>query len=786
MADKGLPQKRVSRACTYCRARKSRCDLDASGGQPPCGRCVKENRECVLATSNRGGSRVRKKKATDGNVSGSHLHLGVIQEDGDPSTSHSATLQTSPSFQRPLPPAIATHVSGRPRPLPSSTNPEPDDGDNEDDDASTADSALATAIPRNPSDAWQLLKDVATREADALRREASNNAQLSAGNGSSSDDRREARGSVNGIHAGIASYRLVREGYLPVDVIQMLVRRYSEHYHPYLPLVPRKYFQPSQLDAFAISNKHLLTAVLTISSKDLIEQPNIHTCCSRYMHDLISGIAAGADCEVEAVEALLLLAEWEPQGLRNRIEAVGRGEEDRAAWMHVGIALRSAYFLGIDRTSFRTEDPDTDTSDHDRKRFAWASCYVSDRLISVRVGRAFWSRGPGPMTGLSSRDFPSLAPQAPSDEDHAKIFQATLDLTQLYTNVHDVLYSGMRTSGQMMLMGDYVKYVDDFRAAIARWNTSWGPLACSHHIKCTLQLSYEYLVLYTNAFVFQAAISQAIARHTKHPPPGATTTATPSASHTNSDPSVTLRDHLKSTFSCVASMPDARFIFSSLAAAKAYLTLLSTQIDPARHLRYLPLRYYLYGIYSAVFLYKARSFGVMDALEERQVRQLVYQTTEVLKRASVSAQDPGSRYARLLELLWLKSAPSVPRTAERHHQVQSQGPMPGQAQPSMSSPAEASDTGLSSTGSLRMDAHGFMQFSPANDFSWLDLEAVGDFVSGDQMGGMPPNLGEYTSGGYGMDQGAMGWAQGAGVGAGVGPGGAAGGWQFDLNGNLLF
>ena len=194
------------------------------------------------------------------------------------------------------------------------------------------------------------------------------------------------------------------------------------------------------------------------------------------MHELISGIAAGIDCDVEAVEALLLLAEWEPQGLRPRIERVGRGEEDRAAWMHVGLALRSGYFLGLDRTSFRGDSGDTETEA--RRRLAWTSCYISDRLISVRIGRAFWSRGPGPMTGLVSQDFPSLQPMKDGDEDHARIFQATLDLTQLYGNVHDVLYSGMRTSNQMMLMGDYVKYVDDFRLAILRWKSLWGTLAC--------------------------------------------------------------------------------------------------------------------------------------------------------------------------------------------------------------------------------------------------------------------------------------------------------------------
>jgi hypothetical protein len=286
-------------------------------------------------------------------------------------------------------------------------------------------------------------------------------------------------GVVGGYHAGlgIQAYRLVQNGSLSRETVSQLITRYAENFHPYLPLVPRKYFDPAELDSFASGEKHLLTAVLTIASKDLVDMPQVHDYCSKYMHDLISGIAAGVDCDVEAVEALLILAEWEPQGLRPRIEAVGRGEEDRAAWMHVGLALRSGYFLGLDRTSFR-DDPTADAQSDGRKRLAWASCYISDRLISVRIGRAFWSRGPGPMTGLVSKDFPSLQPLVSGDEDYAKIFQATLDLTQLYGNVHDVLYSGMRASSQMMLMGEYVKYIDDFRVAISRWNRVWGKLKC--------------------------------------------------------------------------------------------------------------------------------------------------------------------------------------------------------------------------------------------------------------------------------------------------------------------
>jgi hypothetical protein len=334
-----------------------------------------------------------------------------------------------------------------------------------------------SSVPRNPSDAWQCLTGIATQGAgatsearnDHIRSESTTFPYNSLRNGVISD--------FSSSTTGIKTYRLVQSRALDPETVWQLVSRYAENFHPYLPVVPRKYFRRVALDAFATNEKHLLTAVLTIASKDLVDQPEIHEYCSKYMHELVSDIAMGAECDVEAIESLLLLAEWEPQGLRPRIERVGRGEEDRAAWMHVGLALRSGYFIGMDRTSFRG-DSSSDSEGEARRRLAWASCYISDRLISVRIGRAFWSRGPGPMTGLVSQDFPSLQPDNEGEEDYSKILQAMLDLTQLYGNVHEVLYSGMRTSNQMMLMGDYVKYVDDFRLAILRWKSIWGSLDC--------------------------------------------------------------------------------------------------------------------------------------------------------------------------------------------------------------------------------------------------------------------------------------------------------------------
>ncbi|KAJ9286737.1 transcriptional regulator family: Fungal Specific TF [Paecilomyces variotii] len=676
--------KRVSRACLHCRQRKSRCDLDISPnpGTPPCQRCLRDKRECVLGSSNRGGRRIRKNKISNITPAAVPTPTMTVQLE-DTSSSPNSDRSHFPVYSESFVYVQSEHA------VANGTTAK------DDEIASNADSAIEE-VPRNPSDAWQCLSRVANRGAettDAERledRQSGDSSDLPSTNGTQNGQRVDyhARSRIN-------EYTLIQNRSLDPETVWFLVSRYAEHFHPYFPLVPRRYFDRNALGTFATKEKHLLTAVLTIATKDLVERPDIHEHCSQYMHELISGIAAGADCGVEAVEALLLLAEWEPHGLRPGKTPVGRGEEDRAAWMHVGLALRTGYFLGLDRTSFRGDcagDPQTD----ERKRLAWANCYISDRLISVRIGRAFWSRGPGPMTGLVSQDFPSLQPMNEGDEDYANIFQASLDLTQLYGNVHDVLYSGMRTSNQMMLMGDYVKYADDFRSGILRWNQKWGNLACSHHIKATLRMSYEYLRLYTNAFAFQAAISQTLVSKPKddvHP----------------------LREHLRTTFSNLSSMQDARFIYDSVDAAKAYLNLLVRDVDPECHLRYMPLRFYFYGIYAAVFLYKARSFGVLRPKEELVVRELVSRTTEKLNRASPGPDDIGSRYARLLELLWKPKSTITALQSPQETHFSNDVPVPA---PIPSVP-EA----------------GYMQFSPANDFSWLDLEAVGDYVDPEQMTG---------------------------------------------------
>ena len=87
---------------------------------------------------------------------------------------------------------------------------------------------------------------------------------------------------------------------------------------------------------------------------------------------------------------------------------------------------------------------------------------------------AFKTTGTGPMTALHAKDFPSLQPRLNRYDDFAAIFQANLELTQLFSNAHDVLYATKSRSNQLNFGGEYVKYIDDFRVALRSWHSTWG------------------------------------------------------------------------------------------------------------------------------------------------------------------------------------------------------------------------------------------------------------------------------------------------------------------------
>lgn len=84
---------------------------------------------------------------------------------------------------------------------------------------------------------------------------------------------------------------------------------------------------------------------------------------------------------------------------------------------------------------------------------------MSDRQLSTRLGKGFWARGPPPSTMKSIADFPTLQAQKLGSENLALLFQANLELTQLFGNTHDILYSSTSHREQLYMGGEYIRYI---------------------------------------------------------------------------------------------------------------------------------------------------------------------------------------------------------------------------------------------------------------------------------------------------------------------------------------
>jgi hypothetical protein len=214
-----------------------------------------------------------------------------------------------------------------------------------------------------------------------------------------------------------------------------------------------------------------------------------------------------------------------------------------------------------------------------------AVVYLADRQISVRMGQSFWSRGPSLSTRFTINDFPTLQPGSDAEDDQASVLQATIELTQLLHNVHDIFYSSKTRTMEMMRMGDYSRYLDDFLKALMSWDQIWGKLKVSPKLKCTLRLMYEYLCLYVNAFSLQSIISR-------------TFTSGPNITSMSTSTSLSSKSSLFPRG--IMASPDGRFIFEAIRAARMILKIF-TEIDTVKDLRYMPTRFYLLSVLEIYF-----------------------------------------------------------------------------------------------------------------------------------------------------------------------------------------
>ncbi|QUC20921.1 uncharacterized protein UV8b_05162 [Ustilaginoidea virens] len=710
--------KRVSRACLSCRSRKTRCDLDSEGrsGIPPCRRCVEHQLECVLAISRRGGRRIKGvRNSTTQPVNpdrktgptpfgqkppSTAIHDdddgdggdGGDNSDGDESDHSRQTGQSCGADHRPIvvrdsrtwPPAPQQTGNWRAGSFEAGSDRDMEDSRTSPDGL---EGHIASTDLLNPSDALGLLAQVA--DLDPASQKHTVKAKTGAARGHVAGRRQDAG------RTAVGQYPPLHEGAFSVSDASYLLKRYHDKFHPFFPVAHGKIFKEGSISEWAEKEPHLLTAILTVASKDDPAWSHVYEACSRHIESFMSNLIYAGSSSIGSVEALLILSEWAPQRPQEN-SAIGCGQEDHGAWMIVGLAIRLGYLQRLEQAALLPDEGKL-SEEMSRKRVVWAACYISDRQVSIRLGKGFWSRGPGPALNLRAADFPTLHAQGLGPDNMGLLFQAHLELTQLISNAHDILYSSTTHRKHLYVGGEYVRYIDDFATMLRKWKLLWANHSFTPPVKASLVLSFEFLRLYINAFAFEANLNRAAAQNAQESP----------------------RRSNGPLFSNVAGKPDARFIYESIDAANSLLSILNSFIDPVAGLKCMPLKYCLYVIYAAVFLFKARLAGAISSEGDRGVRRAIQGTISQLQKTSDNPQSLGRRYATSLRLLWRKSSAkqssqdcSMRSDAVSEPSEPLVGEAEGQERPAPTAAAKPA-----------------MDMDPLSGFSWRDLDSLGQFIA---------------------------------------------------------
>ncbi|POR37074.1 Uncharacterized protein TPAR_02721 [Tolypocladium paradoxum] len=667
-------------------------DSDGVTGNPPCRRCVEHQLECVLAKSRRGGRRIKGVKGgLPANNSSGHGYGDISPS----ANGQGANRDEDVGEYRRQP---DQHQQGQEEPEALQGWPSPRSAPNwrgESPSGSTQDlevsrrasegleGHIASTDLLNPSDALDLLAQVADLDPG--------------GHGNSSGragaNSRSAQPPAQAAASSTSYFPPIADGILTWSEASYLVERYHDKYHPFFPIAYSCIFDGRPISEWAEKEPYLLTAILTVASKDDPSWFRAYEACSRNMESLVSKLIYAGSTNIGSVEALLILAEWAPQRPQDN-SAIGCGQEDHGAWMLVGMAIRLGYLQRLEQTALLPET-EAQSADASRKRIAWAACYMSDRQVSIRLGKGFWSRGPIPSINWRAADFPSLQAQALGSDNLALLFQAQLELIQLFSNAHDILYSSSSHRKQLYLGGEYIRYIDDFASVLRKWKLSWANCTFTPPVKASLVLSFEFLRLYINAFAFQATLNRAVAR----------------AGQRSSNKA----QAVSTLFSDVAGNPDARFIYESIDAANSLLSILNSFIDPVAGLKCMPLKYCLYVIYAAVFLFKARLAGAISGEGDGGVRRAIQGTISQLQKTSNNPHSLGRRYATSLRLLWRKSSGKHAAKSTTTRQSPREPPTPVQDAAIRPEDVPGGEKAL--------------ELDPLNGFSWRDLDSLGQYIA---------------------------------------------------------
>lgn len=266
-------------------------------GKPPCERCIREQHECVLGGSRRGGRRV-KRSASDA-ANGTPGQVPNI--DGVINRAVPHGLQPRSDHQ---------DLNHRQHRLPSwaSLNPElrtlPPLGHDSGTPTVkiTVDDTVASTDLQNPADALEFLAHVAERDSGGNQLPPMHSAVYGRSLLTHPPGNDGSRPPAAPTPPHAIDFPPLNKGQLSLEMVQALLYRYEDKYHPFFPLANPAAMDPNNLPTIAKQEPHLLAAILTVASKDEKDWYQVHDICSSHMQSLVASLVYSGSGSVEAVE----------------------------------------------------------------------------------------------------------------------------------------------------------------------------------------------------------------------------------------------------------------------------------------------------------------------------------------------------------------------------------------------------------------------------------------------------------------------------------------------------
>lgn len=158
---------------------------------------------------------------------------------------------------------------------------------------------------------------------------------------------------------------------------------YAHNYHQFYPIAPKHTLHADNVLHTMQTEPFLLTAMILVASKHSPELKSIHATIREHLRQLILDVVFGSPgtCTVGSVQGLLILGEWTELDSADDLNG-GEG----AAWSLIGLAVRLAYFLRLEDSSFKSDEETLDER-LQRERLAWTCknpCVHPSIIISCR------------------------------------------------------------------------------------------------------------------------------------------------------------------------------------------------------------------------------------------------------------------------------------------------------------------------------------------------------------------------------------------------------------------